>query len=348
MKVFITGASGYIGGMLTDLFLADKNIEEVIALDMQDPRADLIDRTNKKLTWITHNLGDDGWQEKVLARGVPDVVIHCAYVIRQGYGKKRAWQNKCNITAAEKMFDFVFNNPVKRFIDFSTVASYGALPGNTTQRHFKEEDPFREDGYLYSVDKKIIEEKLEQRFSYEKSRLQRGERDFLPQVLVVRPAAVTGPRGQFIFNRFGLLQMVKEGLPIVPLTGPQSARQFIHEDDLADIIFLMARGGVSGEYEVFNVSSPDFLLLRDMAHEVGKHTIRIPMWLGRFGFTILWHVSRGKIPTVPSGIRSYTYPIIVDGSKITRYGFSYKYNCRTALNADAGRYAEKAKTYRKS
>ena len=88
MKIFITGAAGYVGGMLTDLFLKDPRIDSVVVLDMKDA-SDKFPKGNPKFKWITWNLGDDGWQEKVLEGGAPDVVVHCAYVIREGYGKKR-------------------------------------------------------------------------------------------------------------------------------------------------------------------------------------------------------------------------------------------------------------------
>ena len=112
MKIFITGAAGYIGGMLTDLFLKDQSVEKVIALDFKDIKeaTDRFSEKNPRLKWITWNLGDDGWQEKVLKEGPVDVVIHSAYVIRQGYGEGRKWQIKSNITAADNVFEFAFKN----------------------------------------------------------------------------------------------------------------------------------------------------------------------------------------------------------------------------------------------
>jgi len=327
MKIFITGASGYIGGMLVDRFLEDKKVEKIIALDMNPPGGK---KPGGKVSYITHNLGDAGWEEKVLAHGIPDVVIHCAYVIREGYGKKREWQIKSNITAADRVFDFVFKNKIPKLVHFSTVASYGARPSNSIGYQFKEEDSFREENYLYGVDKKIIEEKLKN--LYEKIKP-------TTRVLVVRPCAITGPRGQFTFKRFGLLRVVKFGLPMVPVTGPDSARQFIHEDDIWEAIKLMVFGNLSSKYEVFNLAPADFLLLKDMASEIGKISIRVPMWLGRLTFGAMWHLSRGRIPTVPAGINSYTYPIIADGSKITRHGFQYQYSAKEALRADKGYYA---------
>jgi len=346
ITVLITGAAGYVGGMLTELFLKDGRVKNVIALDMVDAH-ERFPVGNPKFYWLTFNLGDNGWQKEVLKIAKPDVVIHCAYVIRQGFGKKRAWQNKCNFDGAQNIFDFVFENKIPRLIHFSTVASYGARKENTLDRWFREEDEFKEDSYLYGVDKKIIENNLRSVFDKEKNKVSGSTSPDFPQILIVRPCAITGPRGQFIFKRFGLLQMVKQGLLIVPITGARAARQYIHEDDVADIMFFLAFGGVKGEYEIFNIAPQGFMLLKEMAHSIGKKTIRIPMWLGKLGFAFLWYVFRGHFPTVPAGINSYTYPIIVDGSKITKFGFDYKFKGFEALAAERGRYAEEAKKWKK-
>ena len=310
-----------------DRFSSDPRVTRITALDM----AAAGQAPSGKTVYLQQNLGDAGWEEKVLANGAPDVVIHSAYVIREGYGKKREWQVKSNIAAAEKVFDFVFKNNIPRLIHFSTVASYGARPENSTNRFFKETDPFLESNYLYGIDKKIIEDKLKTMFHVS---------SFKPQVFVIRPCAVTGPRGQFMFKRFGLLRVVKFGLPFVPVTGNESARQYVHEDDVYEAIRLMAQGGVAGNYEVFNLAPRDFLLLKDMAKEIGKISVRVPMFLGKVTFGALWHFSRGRIPTVPAGINSYTYPIIADGSKLTNFGFKYQYSAKEALKADRGYYSK--------
>lgn len=334
MNIFITGAAGYVGGMLAEQFLKDSRVTHVTALDMRDA-SEKFPKNDPRFSWVTANLGDADWEAEVLRNGKPDVVVHCAYVIREGYGAKRAWQNKCNFDGAALVFKFVFDNKISRIIHFSTVASYGALSTNTISRLLVETDPLQEATYLYGVDKKQIEIMLAK--NYQDARAQK---DFgsLPQIIIFRPCAISGPRGQFIFRRFGLLQMVKNGLPIIPITGKESARQFIHEDDVFDAVSFAAEGGIKGQYEIFNLAPPGFLLLKDMAARIGKHTIRIPMFLGKLCFAFLWHISRGRIPTVPAGINSYTYPIVVDGSKLTRAGFQYHYAPTDALAAEVGRY----------
>src|SRR3989344_7625049 len=167
MKIFITGSSGYIGGILVDRFLEDKAVEKIVALDMKPPPGKTLgvfgDSTPSveeggKVSFLTRNLADPGWEEKVLAGGAPDVVIHCAWQIRELYGQKEL-QWKWNIGGSDRVFDFVFSNPsVKKLIYFSTVASYGAYPENTDLHRFAEQEPFRKSDYLYAEEKRIAEE----------------------------------------------------------------------------------------------------------------------------------------------------------------------------------------------
>lgn len=59
-----------------------------------------------------------------------------------------------------------------------------------------------------------------------------------------------------------------------------------------------------------------------MARMFGKRTLRIHPQLIRLAFFILWHGSRGRIPASRGSWKAYSYPINVDGSKLTEtYGY---------------------------
>lgn len=338
--VVVTGAAGYVGTMLVRRFAAREDVAKVIGID-KEPVPDLV-KDEPKLVYLETNLADDGWEEKVGAYA-PDIVIHTAWQIREIYGNRPlSW--KWNIEGSERVFRFAYGTPsVKRLIHFSTVASYGAFPTNTIEYRFTEEDPFRKTDYLYAEEKRIAEERLEQCFE---------EAERKVPTAIVRPAAITGPRGRYMRIRFGLqaalagqlkdspvYRLVSLMTRFVPVT-PRWLRQFIHEDDVVNLVELLALSEPKGEYEVFNICPPgDVVLGKDMAEAVGKKAILIQPWMARIPFALLWHGTRGKVPTAKGSWKGYSYPIAVDGSKLTRvYGYEYRYPSLDAFRYTDGEY----------
>lgn len=338
--VLVTGAAGYVGTMLVRRFAAREDVERVISID-KEPVPDLI-KDDPKLTYIHMNLADEGWEEKAAAYA-PDIVIHTAWQIREIYGN-RALSWKWNIDGSERVFRFAYGNAfVKRLIHFSTVASYGAFPANTVEHRFTEDEPFRKTDYLYAEEKRIAEERLEACFAEAGNKV---------PTAVVRPAAITGPRGRYMRIRFGLqaalagqlkdsfvYRLVSMMTRFVPVT-PKWVRQFIHEDDVVNLVELLALSEPKGAYEVFNICPPGPVVLgKDMAEAVGKKALLIQPWMARLPFAFLWHATRGKIPTAKGSWKGYSYPIAVDGSKLTKvYGYEYQYPSLDAFRYTDGEY----------
>ncbi|HRH55828.1 MAG TPA: NAD-dependent epimerase/dehydratase family protein [Candidatus Paceibacterota bacterium] len=340
--VLITGAAGYVGTMLVRRFAAREDVVHVIGLD-KEPIPDLI-KDEPKLVYIETNTSDEGWEEKVRPYA-PTIVIHTAWQIRELYGKRPlTW--KWNIDGSERVFRFAYETEsVTRLIHFSTVASYGAFPTNTIEQRFTEDDPFRKTDYLYAEEKRVAEERLEACFAEAKRKV---------PTAIVRPAAITGPRGRYMRIRFGLqaalagqlkesfvYRLVSLMTRFVPVT-PAWLRQFIHEDDVTSLVELLAFAEPKGEYEVFNICPPgDVVLGKDMAAAVGKRMVRIQPWMTRLPFAFLWHATRGKVPTAKGSWKGYSYPIAVDGSKLTRvYGYQYQYPSLDAFRYTDGDYEE--------
>lgn len=345
--IFITGGAGYVGQMLVEQFSKRLDVAKVVALD-KEPMPESF-QGNTKIVWISANTSDGTWQEKVKAEN-PEVVVHTAWQIRELYGNRPlSW--KWNIDGSDAIFDFAFTHPsVKKLIHFSTVASYGAFADNTLEHRFTEDEPFRETEYLYAEEKRISEEHLKARYQ------KYATSGRIPQVFIIRPAAITGPRGRFARIRFGLQSALSGSLKgqrsfvyslvsllvsWVPVT-PKWLRQYIHEDDITDIVALFSFTELPGAYEAFNAAPPGPAVLGpDMAKAVGKRMLPIKPWMARIAFFCFWHLTRGGIPTSKGSWRGYSYPINVDGTKISKmYEYVYAYESGDAFQYTNGRYGD--------
>lgn len=335
---------GYVGEMLCHQLSQRDDVRQIIALD-KEPQSDWC-KTFSKVTYIQHNMADDGWQSEV-AKYEPDTVIHTAWQIRAMYGQADT-QWRWNVEGSNMVFDFAFAQPsVTKLIYFSTASSYSARADNTFEHYFTEEEGFRDDDYIYAHEKKVTEENL--RTKYEQAK---KEGKTLPQVSVVRPAAITGPRGRFMRIRFGLQSALQGNLKggvvnrlVTVLTSWVPAtkgwvRQFIHEDDVNDIVLKFTFEELPWEYEVFNITPEgEPVFAPDMAKAVGKKVLPIQPWMARIAFWFFWNATRGKIPTCPGSWRFYCYPVLMSGEKLAKV-YQCKFSSKDAFQYTDGRYEQ--------
>lgn len=113
MRIFITGASGFVGGACTSAFLAAGH--DVFAMS----RSSVSDEKLKAIgaTPIRCDL------ESVTTQHLEnmDVVIHCAAYV-EDWGPREAWYNT-NVIGTENMIASAKNAGVKRFIHIGTEAA---------------------------------------------------------------------------------------------------------------------------------------------------------------------------------------------------------------------------------
>ncbi len=321
--IIITGAAGYIGGMVADRLLETEPGTVVTGIDLLPEPARW--RGNARVRWVRHDLAVPGWEERALGGGPAAAVLHAAFRIRAPFGKVKAYERQ-NREASRRTFDFAFKNNVPGLVYLSTVASYGARKENIG-RLLQETEPLLETKNPYGYQKKLIEDGLRQVL---------GLRNVPTTVTVLRLNSVTGPRSQGLSSKFGLITFLKKLLPFVIELDPHWARQFVHEDDVTDAIFAsLSRQG--GALRIYNIAPRQFLEVKDIARVLGKKTVRLPVWAMKAALFCLYPVSFGKL--VPaSAAAGLVYPINVDGSLIEKeLDFKYKYSAEEALLGRVGR-----------
>jgi nucleoside-diphosphate-sugar epimerase len=333
-NVLITGAAGYIGTMLIERLSEIASVGRINGIDIKERPEQLA--SCAKVNWIRANVADDEWIGSMSDEPI-DVVIHCAYQIRELYGPRRQRQRHWNIEGARRVFEFALRRPsVRRLVQLSTVSAYGAFASGSEHRSLAEETPLLEDLYLYGVQKREVEALLEELY-----------RELQPSthVMVLRLASVSGPRGRFGLNRYGLLSTVAGRFPILVCGRRDWGRQYLHEDDIVAVLAMLTLAPPTEGYQVLNVSPPDYLNAADLGRIFGKRIVVLPPALLKTLFWLIWHGTRGALTTPPGAWKFLSYPIRVDGSRLAQtYGYHYRYGSHQALEAQEGRYALKRPT----
>ena len=322
MNIIVTGSAGYIGRLLVKKLSADDSIRQIIGIDLL-PEPEWM-KSDPKVKWIRADLAIKEWQNKI-PKDVPiDAVIHCAFKIRNPYGKRRIVEAN-NVNACHAVFEFSIRRNVPKLIYLSTVSVYGAKPENISKL-LSEEEPLSEKENPYGYQKILTERDLN---------LLIKNSNAATQAFVLRLNSVTGPVGQSLSSKFGLIDFLKKLLPFIIEANPSWARQFVHEDDVIQLIYLLtvkdfANAGTTSR--VFNVAPPEFLTANDISKVLGKKKLVVPPTLVKPLFFLAWHLSLGHIPTRPDSTKGILYPINVDGSRVEKMtGFHYAYTAEDAF-----------------
>ena len=117
-------------------------------------------------------------------------------------------------------------------------------------------------------------------------------------------------------------------------------RQFIHEDDVNDIMMKFTFEDFTSPYEAYNITPvSDPVYAPDMAKAVGKKILPITPLMARLAFFFFWHATRGRIPTCPGSWRFYSYPVVMSGEKLATV-YTCKYSSKDAFQYTDGRYED--------
>ena len=219
MKVFITGASGFIGRALARYYRQQG--AEVCGIDFKaDPEWGVVagDLAEPE-TWRDH------------LQGV-DLVIHTAAIVSNTASMDLAW--RVNVKGTVDLLNACAEASVKRFIQLSSVAVYGFDYPDAVN----EDQPLRPMGNTY-VDTKIASEHAVLAF-HTSGRL---------ECTIIRPGDVYGPgsRPWVIIP----LEMIAAGKFLLPAQG-QGLFSPVYIDDLVRGIALAAASD-TGSGQIYNI-----------------------------------------------------------------------------------------------
>ena len=303
-NVAITGVSGYIGSRLLLRLDTEDEVEKIIGIDIRPPNYN-----SQKLEFchrdIASPLGD------IFADNNIDTAIHLAFVVKPSRNRNRS--HEIDIGGTTNFLKACEQAKVEHILYPGSHTVYGAHPDNT--QPLGEDSPLRPlHSFQYSRDKAEAERMF--------SDYATNHNDICMTIL--RSCPVIGPNasGSVIASMF---QPV-----IIRVAGYDPLLQFVHEDDLTEVMVTVLKQKKSG---VFNVAGDGHVLYSDIAGLYGKRNISLPGWLLRVVMGLSWRLHLQK-ESPPSGLEFIKYPPLVNTDKLKKeLGFGFNCSSREALTS---------------
>lgn len=238
MRVFVTGASGFVGGRLTEFLTARGR--EVCSISRDAVR---------------DTFSPDAW-ERVLKDSGADAVVHLiarTHAADSADPSSLPVYRRINVDITRALMQASEVSGVRRFVYVSSIKAVGEE--TPPDAPFTEESPCRPED-SYGVSKREAEEVVLRRSSS-------------LEAFVLRPPIIygAGVKGNFV----KLLRAVRKGTPL-PFAGVRNARSMLFAGNLSRCIegVLMTDSSAAGVYHVADeaaVSTPE--LVRRMAAAMG-------------------------------------------------------------------------------
>ena len=307
--VLVTGISRDIGRRFARAAAHDPSIDRVIGVDVVPPRGDIGDVSFVRADIRTPVIA------KVLAKEDVDTVVHMSVIATPGSAGGRNTMKELNVIGTMQLLAACQKAPrVERLVVKSTTTVYGASSRDPAM--FTEEmGPKRLPGSGYAKD------------VYEVEGYVRGFARRRPDVAVtmIRAANVIGPHVTSPITSYFRL-------PVIPrVLGFDPRLQFLHEDDLLDVLTHAVVAGTPG---TFNVAGDGMLMLSQAVRRLGKPSVAMPgVAVGRLGSVL----RQARVADFsPEQLTFLTYGRGVDTTRMrTELGFEPRFTTASAF-ADFG------------
>lgn len=298
-NIFITGVSGYFGSKLVALFDQKDELGSIAGIDVKAPSY-----TSRKLEFIQHDVRDDMYP--ILSKRGIDCAIHTAYILPPIHNK--TLMEDININGTKNFLDSCTGAGVDQLLCCSSTAAYGFRKDNPSL--LTENSPLRgNDDFTYSKNKKELE------FIYKEFKETHPD----ACLTIIRPCFVVGPG----FDN-PLARHLKR--KIVPLPRDTAPFQFIHEDDLVEIIYQLLSKRKEGAY---NLAADGTMTFDEMLRILGNRPLKLPASVLYPLTDLTWFLRIKFITEFPSPALNMTrYPWIASNEKL-RKEINYKFQYTT-------------------
>jgi nucleoside-diphosphate-sugar epimerase len=304
VRVFLTGISGYLGGVLAEHFSGIPKIEHLTGIDVSPPKKPL----PKKTRFVQMDVRSP---EISAVMAGHDVVVHTAFVVLWPAKMSATERDDINVNGTRNVATAAVANRVKRLVYSSSDAAYDQflLRGQT---NVTEDFPLGKGNFssYYCNAKANIERML--------------TATVVPAGITLtmfRPGYIIGPRNT------ATIQSLRENA--VTLLGHDPRSQYVHEGDVAAAFAQAVLTDMPGAY---NLDPDDYLQLSQVQKIIGvKHAPTIPSWLARLIMHVSWRYSGS--PTHPSWLDVMLVDFTLSNLKLKATGWKPKHNSSESLRS---------------
>jgi UDP-glucose 4-epimerase len=301
MRYVVTGGSGYIGSRLIERLGDRDDTERILICDLRPPHG-----YRPKTEYEQLDVRDEARAREILAREQPDVLVHLAFVLNPTHDEYAMYD--IDVNGTRNVLAAASNAGTQQVLVTSSTTAYGAFPDNPVP--LTEEDPVRGvPDFGYARDK-TESDRICQLWE-----LQHPDRI----MTIARPCIVLGPNVDNYIVRLWTDQPFQAdlGLGDVPI-------QFVHEDDLVDVLEGLLIGRHGG---AFNVTGGGVMMVRETAEVIGMKRRRVPLKLYWKLGAVMWKLRRSETP--PGNLHFVIHPWVASNEKVKRtLGWQPRYTSR--------------------
>ncbi|WP_044408414.1 NAD-dependent epimerase/dehydratase family protein [Thiomicrospira microaerophila] len=306
MKVFLTGATGFVGSALLSRFVADGVSVRALVRRRLDGLPDAVEQVVGDLLGFVDVESSPSPQPSPIEgegafKGV-DVVVHVAaraHIMRDEVADPLAEYRKVNRGATLALARLAAQAGVGRFVFVSSVKVNGEMTFSHSLSPSPQPSPIEGEGVTkFRPDDKFVPTDPYGLSKYEAEQgLLAIARETGVEVVIIRPPLVYGPnvKGNFA----SMVNWVKKGVPL-PLGAVCNLRSLVALDNLVDFIALCAdrERSPKAANEVFLISDGVDVSTSDLLRKVAKacgvksRLLPVPVGLMRFAAKAL---SKGAV-----------------------------------------------------
>lgn len=304
LRIAVTGAAGSIGSNLVARLTASDDVDAIVALDARP-----IDSISSKV----HSYQRDILQpiDDLLKEHGIGSLVHLAFQLKPGRDREAA--RRINVGGTARVLQSCQFADVNHIVYLSSSTVYGAYKSNGVP--FTEDSPVRPvRGFQYAEDKAATE-----------LLLQAYATDYADtKITILRGCVVMGPNSDnFITNAFSKPVLVR-------IAGTDPPMQFIHEEDLLDLLKLSLSEPFPG---VYNVAGAGTVPYSHITRVAGRRAIPLPASI-LYPMTQASWVLRLQSDSPACGLDMIRWPWLADIGKLQREtGWVPQYTAQQALEA---------------